>query len=179
MRVHRKYPGQIGLTLVEMSVALALSSALLLAALSFTSRLGRAAKADRRLDKTAQRDRVLAEVLEHDLRDALQVRQQEQKWQLRCQSRLVPETLDRVHLPSLVTYRLRTLNGKPWLVREQQLSPDQESMVLLVAEGIDEMTLLSDREPVGSQWKDYPKRLEIAVRWQDSATTMRRPLLLR
>ena len=143
-------------------VALAISAVLAAAALAASGRLWRADASGRRVQEGRfLRDRV-GRLLEGDFMHAERCRCDGNVIQLLTHDALEVKALERDHVPAIVTYQIRSVGGRIWLTRSQQVgqaAPFTE-LVCPDAKG------LSMRVTGGAQikdWKQLPASVTVAV----------------
>jgi prepilin-type N-terminal cleavage/methylation domain-containing protein len=151
-----------GLTLIELTVALALAAGLAVAALTATVNLRRAQAAWDRPDPGANGE-SLRRLLACDLLHADGVRKVRGGFELRCMAALDPETLDVRHLPAVVAYRVREVDGTHWLTRTQA-SQTGGDLCELICCGVESISLDSaEGRPPGGRWKPLGETATVRV----------------
>jgi hypothetical protein len=145
-----------------MMVALALSALLTAAALAASGRLWRADAVGYQVEEGRfLRDR-LGRLLETDFEQAERCRCDGNTIQLQSHAALEVKALERDHVPALVTYQIRSIGGRTWLVRSQQVGqaapfaelvcPDMKGLSMKVAGGAE----IKD-------WKQLPASVTVGV----------------
>ena len=151
-----------GLTLIELTVALALAAGLAVAALTATVNLRHAQTAWDRPGSAGDGE-PLRRLLACDLLHADGVRKVRDGFELRCMAALDPEALDVRHLPAVVAYRVREVDGTQWLTRTQTSGAGGD-FCELVRPGVGSIGLQSaeSRSP-GRQWKPPGQTVTVRV----------------
>lgn len=143
------------LTLVELMASLVIVTMLVVAALAATTAMARSELALRRIDEATEGPAPgLAALLETDLVHAHHWRPLEDGFAIQTNVRLSVGTLRLEHVPSVVTYEVRRIDGRPHLVRVQETAPEPPRTEL-VAVGAGRVTLAPDKDirPNALGWK--------------------------
>lgn len=130
MRVNR------GLTLVELLVSLTIAALLAVAALQATASLTRSERVVRReADRPERLKPALETIIGADLVHTHHFREAPGGFAVQTHVRLSAGTLRLEHVPSQVTYQVRKVADRPYLVRVQE-APGEKAVVELVAAGV-------------------------------------------
>jgi len=111
---------QLGLTLTEMLLALAIASLLLVTTLRVITAASRSSAASRAADEHAPSRTQLKILLRMDILHADSYRQTTDGIEMKLRSSLDKKTLGLKHEPSIVAYRVLKIDGRNWLIRTQR-----------------------------------------------------------
>jgi hypothetical protein len=109
-----------GLTLVELTATLAITSLIAVAVLPVTSNLSRAETLGQRTSARHLYYEALRALLELDLAHADRYRLTDEGMEFLVHVALSPGTLEVQHVPATVAYAVRRVGGRGWLVRSQR-----------------------------------------------------------
>jgi prepilin-type N-terminal cleavage/methylation domain-containing protein len=155
---------QAGLTLVELMTALAISSLMMVAALSAMSSLIRVRTFEL---KDVQRSPLAAPwrpVVSMDLMNATECQSSPQGFSLRTHAWLGRTSLDPRHLEAIVSYDVRSIAGRSWLVRTQESSFEGGTFTELVCPDVSAIRLLGENDvEMGPEGAVVPSVLKVAV----------------
>jgi prepilin-type N-terminal cleavage/methylation domain-containing protein len=168
------------LTLVELLVSLSIAAMLAVAALQATASL---ARSERVLRREAERPEHLRAALETvvgaDLIHAHHFRETAGGFAVQTHGRLAPGTLRLEHVPAEVTYQVRKVAERPYLVRLQRAA-DQEDLVELAAAGVRQVRLVPAK-PVNANaegWRPIAGPCVVRLEFDDAGAQtleIRRP----
>lgn len=153
---HRK-----GLTLIELIVALALAATLAVGALTVTVNLRRS---QMRWSRSGGDGRsALRELLAADLLHADAARRIAGGFELRCRAALDPRTMKIHHLPAVIKYSVREVDGKYWLLRSQ-ISESAGDFSELVCQGVRSITMESlEARPAAGRWRALDETATVSL----------------
>ena len=109
-----------GMTLIELVLALTISTMLTVAAMGVVANLARAQSAQKRAADAASLRTRLHSLLAADLRHAERYRALDDGFEFSSAAALDPEVLEVRHLKSTVSYTVLEVGPESWLVRRQQ-----------------------------------------------------------
>jgi len=171
--------GRRGLTLVELSVALAISALLAAAALRAAVTLARVEAAERRSVAATESHAPLRRLVTADLIHAKRRRLTKAGLELESWMMLDESTLTVKHLPGQVTYAVETIGGTPWLVRLQRQNGGTgdsrgakgfgEPVCPGVARVALETTAAAPARIDPDGWREMPATATVIVEFTDSA----------
>ena len=155
-----------GLTLVEVTLALAITALLAVGVLEVITACTRGDRLDRRWQTSVQRQAALAELLTTDLSHARRVMKTAMGFQLDSRAALDAQTMELEHLPSTVVYEVRKIGSRTWLSRTQQLT-DQAPSRELVAAGPKtlEIAAVGGRDLPAGRWTSMPEAVTVTFTW--------------
>lgn len=162
--------GHTGLTLVEVTLALAITALLAVGVLSVVTACTRGDRLDQSWQTAAQRQATLTELLTTDLSHARRVLKTATGFQLDSRASLNPQTMELEHLPSNVGYEVRQIGSRTWLSRTQQL-PDQTLSRELVAAGPQTVEITKTgggSDLPADRWTSLPEAVTVTVTWEGS-----------
>ena len=134
------------LTLVELLASLVIVTMLVIAALGVTTSLARSELTLRRQEGEADGpDRALRALVEADLVHAHHWRSVEGGFAVQTNVRLDSKTLRLAHVPSVVTYRIRKVDQRSYLVRIQETGRKAQH-VELAAVGAAQITFTPEKD---------------------------------
>jgi len=168
------------MTLAELLAALAIASALMVAALTTTTGVSRSVLAVQKLQDRASLEAGLRGLLEADVSHAYGYRTTEKGIGLQTLARLDQKGLELEHIDSTVTYEVRKVDRESWLVRTQ-LSQANQPATELVCRGVRAIRLEGDSDP-GPQgnWQRIPPAPVIALDFEPTQQgTLRLPFRTR
>ena len=171
-----------GLTLIEVTVAMALTGILMAAILKVVARLSRDPAVRGEVTAGSLQADQLRSLLATDLVHAERFRENKDKtgtdrkaaagkgFSLQTRALLAAKTLELRHLPSTVTYDLRTVGSVNWLIRTQTTGRG-ESMTGLVCRGVHSVRIESPgnekAKPDRQGWRAAGPVLDVTVQFQD------------
>jgi len=144
-----------GLTLIELTVALAIVSLLTMAALAVVANVTRGQGAQKQRDEEYARALALRELLWRDVLQATSYSITETGVALNTYSSVGPETLEPRHLAAVVEYRVRKIGPRSWVQRVQRGRTAGEDLIELVCEGVKSVTMTTDEphQVVVNEWR--------------------------
>ena len=156
------------LTIVELTVALAIAGMLLAATLRVTSSLTRRGDWVKRRGESVGLREDIERVLAGDVVNADRCRNIEDGLVLETRACLDGEALELIHLPCHVRYQVREAGGTHWLIRTQQ-SLDGKTHSDLVSPAVTGISLdwLDGAGPGLDRWRPMPAMTEILVAMGD------------
>ncbi len=172
-----------GLTLIELSVALAISALLAAAALRAATTLARVEAIERGSAEATDSDGPVRRLLRTDLVHAKRYRTTKNGLELESWAMLDEQTLAIEHLPGTVTYPVQAIDDTPWLIRRQRRSSagDAEDFDELVCPGVKRVALETSGSPAGRTgpggWRTVPAAATMVIEFSDSAGAESRPEL--
>ena len=155
---------QRGLTLVELLAATAIAALVLSAVMGVLANLSRVEAVGARVSREASLEERLQELLARDVELADGCRATSTGLSLRGRSALDPGTLEVRHLASVVSYEVRRLAGKDWLVRVQDAA-GRPRLTELVCPGVRSVSLNASAAGPG-KWQPVPGRLVVAAAFE-------------
>jgi type II secretory pathway component PulJ len=166
------------LTLVEITVALAILAMLAVATLRAVTHLARSQRRQDAHARATERGKPLEALLEADLLHAERIRLADRGggFEVEGLAQLEPETLHLAHRPAVVRYELREAGGRTWLVRIQQCG-GEKPRAELVTGGVHSMAATleggggrEDEKKANDKWVARPERVTVTVHYEDGET---------
>jgi len=145
-----------------MLVALALSALLTAAALSASGTLWRSDSVGRRVEEGRSLREGIGRLLEADFAHAERCRCDGNTVQLLAHTALEAKALERDHVPAAVTYQVKSMGGRNWLIRTQQVG-QAAPFAELVASGVKGLSLKATDGGEIKDWKQLPAAVTIGV----------------
>lgn len=160
-----------GLTLIELTAAMAIAGMLMTATLGVSARLASRRRAEAVGTEDFARTQALGRLLEADVLPARRYRINDSGLWLETWSRLDRQTSARAHLPTIVNYEVRQVADDNWLVRLQQ-SPDDTKVFGfgdLVCRGVRRISLVVPRKPRRGRgrWRAIREVRKVSVEFDD------------
>ncbi len=159
-----------GLTLIEMSCTLAIVGMLTAACLRVVVSLSRSAALMESRHGAATLEAGLAKLLAADVLHAerYMALKDGQQLALQTRARLERETLKLRHLPCQVTYEVRQVAGRNYLLRRQQM-PNQRDWIELVCRDAAriELICLGEKRLARESWRAMPKTATVKMHFDD------------
>jgi prepilin-type N-terminal cleavage/methylation domain-containing protein len=150
-----------GLTLVELMVALAISTMIAAAALAVAANLPRTLAAQQRQGEPDLRAERLRALLDNDLAHSYRFRVTPAGVELEADVLLDARTLAPEHVKSILTYEVRTIGETPWLVRTQR-APEGKRTAELVCGRVHSLSVAplgQVHAPDKDGWTDLPEAM--------------------
>ncbi len=161
-----------GMTLIEVLAALAIVSMLTVAALRVATRLSRTGAFIRRRGEASALEIGLENLLASDILHADRYVNTRGGLSLETHASLEAATLEVRHIPGRVTYEVRTIDGRMWLVRVQQVGNGPQHAELICA-GVSGVNLIGGgkRSFAGGRaaWRAAPSPTMVRVQFADPA----------
>ena len=156
------------LTLVELLATLAITSLLLTAALRVSTHLARAEVLSRHARKDRWSEARLRDLVTRDVAGAAAYQEGRDGLVLWTTACLDSKTLELEHLPAKVTYGVRAVGGRPWLVRRQE-SEWHPPLTELVGRGVRAVRLRAKDEdaPSAGERKALPVAVKVTVTFDE------------
>ncbi len=159
------------LTLIELMATLAIAGALTAAALSVAANLARVEAAEQRRYEGPSLAGPLRAMLGEDILHAKRYRVSEAgAVQLETFCSLDGETMAREHSPATVTYEVRQIGRRLWLLRGQQrlgAAGENARTNELLCPGVESIALAAEGDSGGAvtagQWKAMPSAVTVTV----------------
>ena len=157
--------GLRGITLVEVTLALAITALLAVGVLSVVTACTRGDRLDQSWQTAAQRQATLTGLLTTDLSHARRVLKTATGFQLDSRASL-DQTMELQHLASTIVYEVRQIGSRTWLARTQQL-PSEAASRELVAAGPKtiEIAAVGGRDLSVGRWTSLPEAVTVTVTW--------------
>ena len=162
-------PRREALTLIELLAALAIVSVLTAGAFRVTGQLSRSGKVIQARQDSSTLETGLKNLLAADVHHADRYKSDVSKLSFEMHASLDAKTLEIRHIPSNVTYEIRSFEGRNWLVRTQKLTnlplhtelvcPDVSKIVLKDSGG---------RSSTRRGWKAMPDKTTIEIHFENS-----------
>lgn len=162
--MHRR----VGLTLTELMVAMALTGVLAAAALRVAGGLLRSSKPGRNASQRSVVENDLRSVLALDIAHAERYRPDKAGLYVKTRSRLSSDTLELRHLPTRVSYSVRKVGERHWLIRTQH-GASGEQRTDLVCSGVRSVRMVerpAGPGPVMGQWKTLDPEAAVRVAFE-------------
>ena len=160
-----------GMTLVEMTVAMAIVALLALAGLAVATNLSRGRRLDERKTAAATIVENVEAILATDIRNATKYRTRAGAVELLTRASLDTDTLELRHLPVTVVYEVREIAGTKWLVRRQR-DGGKDVLTELVCRNVAGLTLKAvgaGSKRSSRTWRQVPASVEAVVEFEDSS----------
>jgi len=156
-----------GLTLIELVVALAIAGMLMSATLGAVTAVSRAHALTAGADAAASGRNRLRAVLTADLCHTERYARTPDGLSLRTRARLNAKTLEIDHIPATVDYRVRRIDGRPWLLRVQKGSRQGDLAEIMCPDvlSVDVRGLQGGAETEG-KWKGMPDVAVVTVAFE-------------
>jgi hypothetical protein len=158
------------LTLVELVVALAITTMLAVAALQVVSTLARTERVASAAEETDALGSSLRQLLSGDLLNADRTREAGDGFTIRTHTYLAPGGAAPQHLPSLVTYEVRKVGRRSCLFRRQQCLVEPETSEL-VAAGVQAVRITSTGGNTVDDWRGLAQVVTVTVDFEKGAKT--------
>jgi len=154
-----------GLTLIELMVTLAITAILVTAALGAITTLTRLDKADQARDEATSIAPRVRTVLETDLTHAKRFATRDSGFVLQTVAAVKADSMELEHLPTTVTYTVRQVAGRQWLVRSQRSEIGSDCFTELVAPDISGIQIASeaDRNRAKQRWQALGPKTTVTV----------------
>ncbi len=159
-----------GLTLIELTVTLAITAMLITALMSVTMRISRAELAGGKGDTLTDLEPALRNLLRIDFAHALQFRLTSNGIDLQSAGSISPADHEIKHIRSTVFYEVIPINGLNWLTRRQITETDGKESLQLVMPNIARIGLvdLISPETGRTSWRRFLSQpLAISITMDD------------
>ena len=174
-------------TMIEMLTVSALAAVLFAALLTVTASLGRSNAAISRHEQANRWPHFLTETIRWDLAQARSLNSRSDMVTMTTHASLDPTTLQPLHRPAEVTYSIRTISNRRWLVRTQNMMTrdgSPESWTALISPDIRSFTLNAagpvTRPTTRPLQQNVPRAIELKIRSVNSRIAdLQQTLLLR
>ena len=167
------------MTLVEITVAMAIAGLLMAGVLGAVRALARDGMATALPHDQAVTEAGLRNVLEADIMHARRYRATQKGFELETTCALDPATMEIDHVPAVVAYEIRQAGKRTWLVRSQTSGIQKSQIELVLAdvkaiairqspEATSQDASVSDQTPVeAGRWRPVPTGLAVTVELLD------------
>jgi len=150
-----------GITLIEITLALAIASVLTISALRATISLARGQDVEEGLEAVETLSIAVKQILQVDLQVADECKSIDGGFALRTRSTLEAGTLVRRLRPAIVRYEVITIGPRSWLLRTQVA--DNKKLTELLCAGATRVQLVQ----AGRDWHEMPEAIEAVVELAD------------
>jgi hypothetical protein len=158
------------LTLVELVVALVITTMLAVAALQVVGTLARTQRVASAAEETDSLGASLRQLLTGDLLNADRTREAGAGFTIRTHMYLAPGAAAPQHLPSLVTYEIRKIGQRSCLFRQQQCLVEPETSDL-VATGVQAVKISGTGTSTVDDWRGLAPVVTVTVEFTKGAKT--------
>ena len=154
-----------GLTLIELMATLTIVASLTVASLAAVSNLSRTDAVERQRDGKPSAWTALRPMLAADVVHATVWKPMAKGFSLRTRVLLDAATMEASHLGTTVTYQVRRIGSRAWLVRTQQPNLPGRDLIELVCSGVKAVTLRGvGRDDTQSEdWQSVPAAVVVTV----------------
>ena len=159
-----------GLTLVELVVAMAITTLLAVAALKVVATLARTERVASAAEETDALGASLRQLLAGDLINADRTREAAGGFTIRTHTHLAPAGAAPEQLPSLVTYEVRKVGQRSCLFRRQQGLAEPETAEL-VAVGVRAVRIAGTGPATTDDWRGLAAVVTVTVEFGKDAKT--------
>ena len=162
-----------GMTLLEITAALAILAMVASAALSVCSNLLRSQRVREPQTQAAKLHQGLTDLLREDLLHADGWRGTANGFAIQTHASLDGGSLERSHMPSEVVYQCLEIEGNWWLMRLQRSG--RSTHTELVCQGVSGIDIVGQRQSAAAgQWLAVPDCVKVQVQLasQDQSTTL-------
>jgi prepilin-type N-terminal cleavage/methylation domain-containing protein len=159
-----------GLTLVELVVAMAITTLLAVAALQVVGALARTERVASAAEETDSLGASLRLLLAGDLLGADRTRETGGGFTIRTHTYLAPGGGAPQHLPSLVTYEVRQVGQRSCLFRRQQCLVEPETCEL-VATGVQAIKIAATGTTTADGWRGLAQVVTVTLEFSKGVKT--------